>query len=349
CIDITGLHSNTWQEYYIRFMDKLSHAQSSWSGPYSNCTLAGLPPVTTSTPQNAIVQTAEHIFSLGQVSNSNSYAQAWYNFSVAQEVKNKTEMTFWQNTTNSVMETRNVTADYFFHILTVNQAGYSHPGLNYRALGPFLLRFNIPPANIPFTADKRFIMADGIEKAQISSPVIINQLNQQPMKDGILFNIRLISGSNIIVNGQTLQENQFCQSGTSGGVLSFPIAARSPGTKKLQIVFSEITNYSWDFSYTFFPYVVLKNNSGSIYNSTFNLAAGSGLDIFFKQDKSGKVLIRIFDRSGKLISTVKETIYPEGYNKVTWQDTAGRLPAGMYFLVIEGEGWKSVRKIEAFR
>ncbi len=70
---------------------------------------------------------------------------------------------------------------------------------------------------------------------------------------------------------------------------------------------------------------------------------GGQATINFSLASAGKVAVRVYDASGRLVSTVLDEARPAGANSVTWN--AAGLKGGVYFYQITAGGFKSAKKI----
>jgi hypothetical protein len=85
-------------------------------------------------------------------------------------------------------------------------------------------------------------------------------------------------------------------------------------------------------------------NSTSIFNvSCFPNPVFSSVTISFSLAQSENVSFRIYDVSGRLISTLADILFEEGENKVIWN--ASEVRSGIYFLRIQTEKYSETLKI----
>jgi hypothetical protein len=63
--------------------------------------------------------------------------------------------------------------------------------------------------------------------------------------------------------------------------------------------------------------------------------------------RPGRVRLRVFNLRGQLVATLLDGFHPAGVFEVTWR--TGSEASGMYFTVIESEGWKQVKRMTLIR
>jgi len=77
-----------------------------------------------------------------------------------------------------------------------------------------------------------------------------------------------------------------------------------------------------------------------------------GTSIEFSLREAGRVRLRVFDVSGRLVVTLLDRVMSRGSHRVTWDGTNGRgrrLASGVYFYQIEAKGFKDSKKLIVLR
>jgi hypothetical protein len=74
--------------------------------------------------------------------------------------------------------------------------------------------------------------------------------------------------------------------------------------------------------------------------------------IDFSLKESGRVTLRVFDVSGRLVTTLVDRVMEAGKHNVVWDGRDGRgrdMASAVYFYRIETDSWKSSRKLLILR
>ena len=76
--------------------------------------------------------------------------------------------------------------------------------------------------------------------------------------------------------------------------------------------------------------------------------AREGVTIDYSLAREGKVSLRVFDVTGRMVRSLVEGMAPAGPHQVAWDGRGGhghRLPAGVYFYRLDAGAWRSQRKL----
>ena len=351
----TGLSNNQVHQFKVSFLDAFDH-QSTWSTPTNRSTLALMPAITSIFPTEKPSTNTNFGYTLSLAPADSTYGEALYSFDFLSNFTPNGSLPSNALGTNLawyVQETNGGgTTEYYLHFVVTNKDGYYHPTLNYSAVGPYWIRFNVPQLPIHFTPSERVILADGNQIVSHISGEMTNTVADVPgalLTNGLQFRLTLVDGEAINLEGTSLNKNDTRTLLTSSGRLQFAFSATQPGTRKFRVTFPEIPTLNWEFEYRIFPNLEISVDSAIPFNSFANLNNNEPFTFYFQLDEGDEVGIRIYDRFGNSVAELPSQFYPSGYNEQMWDEYHPRLPAGVYYAVIQGQGWQTIRKLVAVR
>jgi hypothetical protein len=94
--------------------------------------------------------------------------------------------------------------------------------------------------------------------------------------------------------------------------------------------------------------VITESRLGDVYPNPFSESLTINYEIAGDNGHDGRVLIRIYDLGGRLVSTLADKVEPAGRYSVVWNgryDQEGPVPYGIYFILFKTDGVEEVKQV----